>query len=165
MKVGIFFGSTTGTTEGVAERIAEHFDGAEVTPVADADFSELADLDLVILGSSTWGVGDLQEDWEDRIDDLSEVDLSGKSVALFGAGDQEGYPDSFVDSIGILAEAVEGAGAKIVGQIENSGYSFDESKAVRDGKLLGLPIDEDNESDLTDERIANWVKQVKADLA
>ena len=34
---------------------------------------------------------------------------------------------------------------------------------VKDGKFLGLPLDEDNEDDQTDDRIAAWVEQLKGE--
>lgn len=164
MDVGIFYGSTTGTTEAIADQIATHFNNAAVSPVISLDFGDLKKFDLIIFGSSTWGYGDLQDEWEDKIENLKGSDLSGKLVALFGCGDQEGYPDTFVDAIAIIAEAVESAGGKIIGQIHNRGYSFSESKALRGEKLIGLAIDEDNEADLTSGRISDWIMQLRSDL-
>ncbi|MFW6328684.1 MAG: flavodoxin domain-containing protein, partial [Alkalispirochaetaceae bacterium] len=98
-----------------------------------------------------------QDDWHEKLDTLKGADLSGKKVAIFGTGDQFGYGDSFVDAIGILAEAAEAAGATIVGHTSTEGYEFEESQAVRDGSFLGLAVDDTNQEEQTDPRIAAWV--------
>ena len=135
---------------------------ADLISVSADAVKKVQDYDIVLLGSSTWGLGDLQDDWEGLLDDLGSADLSGKKVGFFGTGDQDGYPDTFVDAIGLLYEAVAGSGADFIGATDTDGYNFDESKAVKDGKFVGLVIDEDNQSDASDERIDNWVSAVKA---
>lgn len=164
----IIYGSATGATEGVARQLAEKFDGAPVVDVAQIDESTVASFKnyrLVLLGSSTWGFGDLQDDWHAKIDLLENADLNGAKVGVFGCGDQESYPDTFVDSIGIIAEAAEKAGATIVGTTATEGYTFDESRAVRDGVLLGLAIDEDNQGEMTSERLDGWASALKSAVA
>ena len=86
---GIFFGSTTGTTESVAARIAERLGvaQADVHNVAAASVEDVKKYDLLLLGSSTWGSGELQDDWPGFLDKLGKEDLSGRRVALFGCGD------------------------------------------------------------------------------
>ena len=85
---GIFFGSTTGTTESVAARIAERLGvaQADVHNVAAASVEDVKKYDLLLLGSSTWGSGELQDDWPGFLDKLGKEDLSGRRVALFGCG-------------------------------------------------------------------------------
>ncbi|MFP4331007.1 MAG: flavodoxin [Spirochaetaceae bacterium] len=159
-KAIIIYGSSTGATEDIAKRIASKMGGAEVMNVTqfnESSAASLGDYDLIILGSSTWGIGDLQDDWHEKLDTLKGADLSGKKVAIFGTGDQFGYGDSFVDAIGILAEAAEAAGATIVGHTSTEGYEFEESQAVRDGSFLGLAVDDTNQEEQTDPRIAAWV--------
>ena len=122
--------------------------------------------DVLILGSSTWGAGDLQDDWYGVIDKLSAMDLSGKKVALFGTGDSSSYSDTFCDAIGQIAEAAEKARAQLIGNhVDASEYSYDESIACHDGEFIGLPIDEDNESSLTDARVSKWVQQLMSEIA
>lgn len=87
-KVGIFFGSTTGVTEDIAHKIAEKIDGAEVFNI-DGNEDKLEDYDVLLLGTSTWGFGDLQDDWAAVLDDLASKDLSGKKVGYFGSGIKE----------------------------------------------------------------------------
>ena len=159
-KVGIFFGSTTGVTEDIAHKIAEKIDGAEVFNI-DGNEDKLEDFDVLLLGTSTWGFGDLQDDWQTALDALSNLDLKGKKVAYFGSGDQMTFSDTYVDGMGILNETVEKKGAEIIGQTSTDGYDFSESRAVKNSKFVGLAIDEVNQSDLTDERIEAWTEELK----
>ena len=55
------------------------------------------------------------------------------------------------------------SGAKLIGKVPTAGYTFDSSKSVVDGKFCGLPIDEDNESELSDQRLADWVQQINSE--
>lgn len=164
MKAAVIFGSTTGFTESVAGVIAEKLGGADLKEVSGVSVEDYFNYDLIILGSSTWGIGDLQDDWEEKAEELKNVDFSGKTVALFGTGDQEGYPDSFVDAIGKLYTIVTKQGARVIGKTKSDGYTFDVSEALIDGVFTGLVIDEDNQSGLTDERVSAWVEQLKAEL-
>ncbi len=153
----IIYGSTTGNTEEVARKIAEEMGDARLVNAADAAPDDLSSADRIILGTSTWGVGDLQDDWEGKMGLFDGLDLSGKKAAVFGLGDQEGYPDSFVDGMGILAGKLSETGAELVGTWPVEGYEFDESGAVTNGQFVGLALDEDNQSDLTDQRIRDWI--------
>jgi flavodoxin I len=154
----IIFGSSTGDTENVATRIAEkQKDETKIINVNDMTPEVFEDCGLILLGSSTWGDGELQDDWEAKIDILKAVDLSGKRVGFFGCGDQEMYSDTFVNAIGILYEAVKDSNGEIVGSWPTDGYSFSESAAVIDGKFIGLALDENNQSELTESRISEWV--------
>lgn len=159
-KIGIFYGSTTGATEDIAGRIAEQLEGAEVLNISGNE-DKLTDYDVLILGTSTWGFGDLQDDWQAALDELGSLDLSGKKVAYFGLGDQETFADTFVDGIGIINDEIEKTGATVVGQTSTEGYTFNESKALVDGQFLGLALDEVNQSDLTDERVEQWIAELK----
>ena len=98
------------------------------------------------------------------IPEIESLDLKDKKVALFGLGDQIGYPDNFVDGLGILAAAFEKAGAILVGFTSAEGYSFNHSRALRDGKWCGLVIDIENQSKLTDKRITDWCEQLKKEF-
>ncbi|MFW5803263.1 MAG: flavodoxin [Verrucomicrobiota bacterium] len=167
MKIGIFYGSSTGNTEAAAQAIAKTLaDAGEVriAGIAETAFAVFANYDALILGASTWGIGDIQDDWTGK-DDFSGVDLSGKKVAVFGTGDQESFGDTFVDAVGILAKAAERAGATLIGAWPTNGYDYSSSAAEREGKFLGLALDDDNQDDQTDERIAAWCAQLKEELA
>ena len=117
-EIGIFYGSTTGKTQFAAEAIQQQFavKKADLFDIAGADAADLSRYPLLVLGVSTWGIGDLQADWDTRLNLLAEADLAGKKVALFGLGDALGYPDSFLDAMGILYQAVANRGAEIVGR-------------------------------------------------
>lgn len=158
MKTGIFYGSTTGTTEMVAEKVGALL-GADVMPAAEID--KVENYDFVIFATSTWGMGDLQDDWYGALEILAGKNLSGKKVALIGVGDQASFGDTFVDGMGTIYEEIKDKGVTLVGKTSVDGYDFSSSKAVVDGEFAGLVIDENNQSELTEERIAAWVEKVR----
>ena len=160
MKTGIFYGSTTGNTENAANLICALIGGSQMIPIGEAERADFKACDLLILGASTWGLGDLQDDWADSLDCLRHANLKGKKVALFGLGDQESYPGTFVDGIKTLHDASVEAGAAIVGRWSTDGYEFQDSAAFVEGQFLGLPLDEENQAELTDERIRIWADQI-----
>lgn len=154
--IGIFYGSTGGNTESAAKAIAKALGDAATHDVAKATAQDFGQYDRLILGTSTWGEGDLQDDWDDLLPTLDAVAWQNKTVAFFGLGDQEGYDAEFVNAMGTLYDFVSARGAKTIGRWPNEGYSHSDSTAIRDGAFVGLALDEDNQSDLTDERIAAW---------
>ena len=146
-KIGIFYGSSTGTTESVAHTIAQKL-GVASNDVHDA--------------SKLTGEMVKQDDWYDAVKVLKKAGLSSKEVALFGCGDSESYCDTFCDGIGVLYEELKGTGCKFIGNhVPTGDYNFSSSTAVVDGEFAGLPLDEMNESDKTEGRIDNWVKSLK----
>lgn len=163
-KIGVFFGSSTGNTEDAAKEIAQQL-GGEATEISSTSEDEILACDYIVFGVSTWGAGDLQDDFDDFMSTLEGMDFSGKKVAVFGLGDQEGYPDTFIDAVGIVAKAVKSAGGELVGAVATDGYEYDSSEAEEGGKFLGLPLDEDNQSDLSAERISAWVADLKSAFA
>ena len=167
-KVGLFYGSTNGNTAEGAEEIQKALGGSSVVELFDISDVEVADMmkyDYLIIGSSTWNTGELQDDWDEKFDDLDALDFSGKTVAYFGYGDQIGYADNFIDAVGKLEEKITGCGGKTVGMWPTDGYEHDDSLALRNGKFCGLPLDEDNQSDKTEERIAAWTTQIKTAMS
>ena len=163
-KVGLFYGSTTGKTADAAEKIQASLGGDSVVAmieIADVEPSDLLNYEYLIIGSPTWNVGDLQDDWDAIIDDLDDLDFSGKTVAYFGTGDSVGYADNFQDAMGILEEKIASLGGKTVGMCAND-FEDIESRALRGSQFCGLALDDDNESDKTDERIAAWAAQIKS---
>ncbi len=163
-KTVIIFGTSTGTCEDLAGRIGAKLGVDNVINVTDLNDGVIADNDNLILGTSTWGAGELQDDWYDGIKVIQGADLSGKTVALFGCGDSESYPDTFVGGMAELYNAAKAAGANVIGAVSTDGYTYDESEAVVDGKFVGLPLDEVNEDDKTDERIDAWVAEIQPQL-
>lgn len=160
----IFYATSTGNTEEVANKINENLEGFEVIDIANSGVSQMSDCNTIIIGASTWGEGDLQDDWEDCFDELKEIDFSGKTVALFGLGDQDGYGDEFVNAMGTLYEAINEKGANIIGFTSTDGYEYDDSTAEIDGQFVGLVIDEDNQSELTDERVESWCSEISSSI-
>lgn len=159
MTVTVIFGSDQGCTRTIAGRIAKKLNGKSLD-IKKASTADLEDASLLILGCPTYGFGDLQTDWEDHIATLDDAELSGKTVALFGTGDQVNYPDSFIDAVGILYDRVTAKGARVVGFTATDGYDFTGSAALRDGQFVGLALDEDNQSGKTEGRINAWISQL-----
>ena len=159
-KIGLFFGSDTGATEEIAESIKSVFSSEIVLhDISKASKEDIEQYDKLILASSTWGDGDLQSDWEDFESNLDEIDFSSKTIALVGVGDQDGYADTFCNALGHLYGHVKDG--NVVGFTSTEGYEFDESIAVIDDQFVGLVLDEDNQSELTKDRIESWVKDIE----
>jgi len=160
MTVTIVYGTESGTTEKIARWIATPL-SARLVSIGRATQADFEGCDLLVLGAPTYGLGDLSADWESGINRLRGADLGGKTVALFGTGDQITYPDSFVDAMGTLYDEVTARGARVVGTTPTDGYDFIESRAVRDGRFVGLALDEDNQSAQTEGRIARWIGELR----
>ncbi|NVJ53237.1 MAG: flavodoxin [Campylobacteraceae bacterium] len=157
----IFYATSTGNTEEVASKIHEKLDGFELIDISSDGVDKMNDCESIILGVSTWGEGELQDDWEDCFEDIQEIDFKDKKVALFGLGDQESYGHEFVDALGIMYETLAEKNVQIIGETSTDGYEYEYSKAEVNGKFVGLVIDEDNQDDLTDERVENWCEKIK----
>ncbi len=165
-KTCIIFGSSTGTCEELASRIAGKLgvDSSDVLEAASISPEQLDGYQNLVLGTSTWGAGELQDDWYDGIAVIKKTNLSGKTVAIFGCGDSESYSDTFCGAMAELYNAAKEAGANVIGSVSTEGYTFDDSDAVIDGKFIGLPLDEVNEDNKTDERIDAWVSEIAPNL-
>ncbi len=166
-KIGLFYGSDTGCTEAVVAKITDIL-GEETLDIIDMGANKGTEAfekhNLILIGVPTWYDGELQSDWDAFFEEFQTIDFSGKTVAIFGLGDQVGYGEYFVDGIGMLGNVVMENGGQLVGLWSTDGYYYEESKAEfeHEGQkyFLGLAIDEDNESDLTDERLGGWLAQV-----
>lgn len=155
-KTIVVYGSTTGTCESIAQTLGGQL-GAEVINVADLTADQLAEADNIVLGTSTWGAGEMQDDWYDGVNVVKSANLSGKRVAIFGCGDSASYSDTFCGGMKELYDAAVAAGATVVGAVPTDGYTFDDSDAVVDGQFVGLALDDVNEDDKTSERISAWL--------
>ena len=166
-KIGLFFGSDTGCTEVIVHKTVEIL-GENIVDLydmsANKDVSTFYNHESIIIGVPTWYDGDLQSDWLEFYDDFKTIDFTGKKVAIFGLGDQYGYGEYFVDGIGILGEVVMENGGQLIGATSTEGFDYDESKAefAHEGEtyFMGLALDEDNQSDLTEERLIPWLEQI-----
>ena len=118
------------------------------------------DYDILILGVSTWGIGEMQEDWKDFIHPLPELDLNGRMVAMFGLGDQESYPGTFADAMGRLYEVLLNTGCSFTGAWPVAGYVYEASAAVKEGRFVGLVLDEENQPEKTEQRLDKWLKNI-----
>lgn len=167
--IGLFYGSSTCYTEIAGEKIrtalGEHnvdIFNINETPIITTEFYE-----YIIFGIPTWDYGELQEDWEDIWDEIDKIAWRGKKVAIYGLGDQIGYPEWFLDAMGYLHAKLIAHGAIACGYWPNTGYTFEESKALTDdnSQFVGLALDEENEFDKTAERIEIWCKQLLHEFA
>ena len=174
-KTGIIFGTDTGKTRKIAKQIHKMIGSDAIDKpinINRCSVDELLAFDNLIIGTPTLGEGELpglsvdceSESWEEIIDDIEDADFTGKKIALYGLGDQEGYPDEFVDALGELYDIFKGAGATIVGRWPNKGYEFTSSEALDGDEFVGLVLDLDNQSGLTDERLAAWLEIIKPEL-
>jgi len=165
-KIGLFYGTSTTKTAAIAKKIKEAFGSIkiDIIPVEDAWKKDFESYDNIIVGVSTWFDGELPSYWDEVKPELESLDLKGKKIAVFGLGDQIKYPENFVDGIGILAETFESVGAKVIGFTSINGYKFEKSHARRGEKFVGLAIDVENQSELTDERVKSWVEQLKKEF-
>lgn len=170
-KIAILYGPTGGNTEKAARLVAKAFgEGkADLIPIRDTRESDLLPYSMIIfggptVGTHTWSDPTQKNDWDLFLTHLYKMNLHGKTCAIFGLGDRISYSFKFVDDIATIADHVLQAGGKLVGSVDPDGYIFDESEALRDGKFIGLPLDEDNEPELTEKRINNWVELLKTEF-
>lgn len=163
-KTIVIYGSSTGTCQDLAERIAKKLGVADVVSVGDVSADQIDGYDNLILGTSTWGFGEMQDDWYDGVKTIKGANLAGKTIALFGCGDCGSYSDSFCGGMGELYNELKDSGAKIVGQVATDGYDYTDSQAVVDGQFVGLVLDEINEADKTDDRIGAWIEAITPEL-
>ena len=163
MKIKIIYGSDTGNTELVVEDLTKLLDDTEVITVSNLT-PEDWDHDKFILGIPTWYDGELQSDWEEYFEEFKTIDFTDKTVAIFGLGDQLGYEEWFCDGIGILAKEILKNGGTVIGYTtKDKSYDFETTpkSIIKDDMFYGLCIDEDNQGELTQERLKNWVEQLK----
>jgi len=167
--IGLFFGSTTGNTEDVAQLLADTLGHHQVVvhDIAIDGVSPMENYQQLIMGIPTWDFGELQESWEELWPELQTMDFSGKQVALFGLGDQIGYGEWFLDAMGLLNDLLVERGALMCGYWPVEGYSFEASKALTDDELkfVGLALDEDGQHGETEERVQRWVSQLRTEMS
>ena len=163
-KTIIVYGSSTGTCETIAQTIGEKLGVSDIINVSDVTKEDLEGAENLLLGTSTWGAGDMQDEWYDGVNKLADANLSGKTVALFGCGDCESFGDTFCGGMSGIYNAIKDKGINLVGKVATSDYHFDDSESVVDGEFIGLALDDMNESDKTEERINAWVENIKASL-
>ncbi|MBM3434988.1 MAG: flavodoxin FldA [Bacteroidetes bacterium] len=170
-KIALIFWPEGGNVEGVADKIVAGLPGIEVNKISlsKMDARELADAGLWIIGGSTvgahiWQDADDSNRWLSFFKMLDQFDMKAKTVAFFGLGDQVLYPYHFVNGLGILQEEFEKRNTRIIGQWPVNGYEFKDSDGMKDGMFFGLALDEDQQEEATDERIAGWLKLITSEI-
>lgn len=170
-KIGLFYGPVGGSTQKVAEKIAVALgnENVDLMPVKEANAAVVEKYENIIFGLSTigketWESDKPANDWDVFLPELEKIDYSNKKIAMFGLGDQVTYDLHFVDALGTVANIILPKGAQIIGRVDTEGYDFRESNALFDGKFIGLPVNEDFEPELTDERVNNWVEMIKSEF-
>lgn len=171
-KIGIFFGTDSGTTRLMAKKMAKKL-GDDVCDkplnVNRISVEDLLKYDTLILGTPSYGEGEppgvatgvKDGSWQEFLPKLAQADLSGKRIALYGLGNQDKYPDRFADGLFTLYSLLQACGAQIVGGWSTEGYQFEQSKAVVDGQFVGLILDQNNQAMQSEERMDTWLAMIK----
>jgi flavodoxin I len=165
-KIALIYSFHTAKTTQVAKRIFEAFEKDIIEELNAEEITNDAFIkfDNFILGVPTWFDGELPNYWDEFLPDLKELNLKGKKAAVFGNGDQNGYPENFVDGLGIMAEILEKCGATIVGHTSAEGYTFEKSRAIKNNRFMGLAIDFENQAKQIPEKVSAWVDLLKKEF-
>lgn len=165
-KVGLFYSFNTKKTSQTAKMIIENLgkENVEEINVETLTEDQFTKYNNIILGVPTWFDGELPNYWDEFVPAIEDLDLKSKKIAIYGAGDQKGYPENFVDGVGIMAELIEKQGADIVGFTSVKGYTFEHSKAQKGDQFVGLALDFENQVAMNKERITLWCEQLKKEF-
>jgi len=121
-KAVIVYGSVTGLNEEIAHTLAKEIENkyeVRLIDALDAMPQDLENADVLLLGSSTWGVGQLQMDMIPVNDFLQNMNPKSKRAAAFGVGDSA-YK-KYCYAVIILEKSLKSAGAQII----QKGYRCD----------------------------------------
>lgn len=162
-KIAIIFSFNTIKSQNAAKKIVAEFEDNQIDMLNAEDITgkDFTKYDNFILSLPTWFDGELPNYWDEFVPEFEDLVLKGKTFALFGLGDQKGYPENFGDALGIMAEMIESGGGKIIGSTSPEGYTFENSMALQDDEFIGLLLDQENQARLTGKRIKDWVLQIK----
>lgn len=165
-KIAIIYSFNTVKTSQAVKLLIEELgsDNAELINAEEITSDKFFSFDNLILGVPTWFDGELPNYWDEFVPEIEEMNLDGKTFALFGNGDQKGYPENFVDGMGVMANILEKRGAKIVGFTPVDGYKFEKSVAQRGEYFTGLALDFENQAKLNKSRIGDWANQLKQEF-
>lgn len=168
--IGIFYAPSGGNVQKVARLIKQkltelHPEMYVLSDIGPAEFLDFCHLILVCstLGRNTWEM-EQKDPWSSFIPKMLRLRLDGRKVAIVGLGDHVSYPNHFVDGMGILGKTIEDIGGQLIGATPTQDYIFNDSRALRDNKFIGLPLDEDYEADKTEGRIERWLAQLQTEL-
>ena len=166
-KIAVVYSFNTQNTGKIAKRIKEAF-GKDATVklvnIEEVTADEFLQYNNLICGTATWFDGELPNHWDEFVPELEDMDLKGKRVALFGLGDQKGYPENFLDGMGILGEIMEAQGARLVGFTSTEEYTYESSRAERGDQFIGLGIDFETQGAKNKDRVNGWVRKLKLEL-
>jgi len=165
-KTAIIYSFHTQKSKKAAEKIIDAWGKSDIEAVNAEEIEKetFEKYDNFILSAPTWFDGELPNYWDEFVPDLEEMDLKEKKFAIFGLGDQKGYPENFCDAIGILAEIIGDCGGNIVGHTPLEGYTFESSRAQQGDEFVGLPLDQENQARMTSNRVKKWVEQLKEEF-
>ena len=171
-KTALFFSPEGGNVNYVANKLGEMIgtDKVEIIPVKEVKEGDLSNYDKIILLGSTvgtdhWNNETIVDEWPEFFTKIKEISFEKKKVAIVGLGNSFLYPSHFVDGMADLYERLTKQNAKVLGKVDAKGYDFTDSEALNDdGLFCGLHIDEDNEEELTAERLENWISILKSDF-
>ena len=166
-KIAIVFSFNTQKTGKIAKRVKEAFGkdaNVEMVNVEEVTVDEFLQYDNLICGTATWFDGELPNHWDEFVPELEDMDLKGKRIAIFGLGDQKGYPENFLDGMGILGEILEAQGGRLVGFTSTEEYSYESSRAERGDQFIGLGIDFESQGNKNKDRVNGWVRKLKLEL-
>ncbi|MFQ5981100.1 MAG: flavodoxin [Candidatus Heimdallarchaeota archaeon] len=167
-KIGVFYGTETGNTEHVDKLIYQELVNEDnaimIEDIGQTTVYQMQEADLLILGIPTWLYGELDREWDEFLPNIDKIDFTGKKIALFGLGDQELYTETFLEAMATMYSIFKEKGADLIGEWPVEGYNSEESSAKNGKKFVGLAIDEDNQPDLTKDRVKRWVEQLKREF-
>lgn len=171
-KTALFFSPVGGNVNNVANMLGEMIgtDKLDIIPVKDAEPEDFHTYDQIILVGSTvgtdhWSNEVVVDEWPEFFSKIKDNSLENKKLAIVGLGNSFLYPDHFADGMAIHYEKIKKLNAQIFGFVTPEGYDFTDSKSLNDeGLFCGLPIDEDNEPELTKERLERWINSLKPDF-
>ena len=164
MKTAVIYWSGTGNTETMANAVAEGMKeaGAEVTMLTPEQVqpAALSGFGAIALGCPAMGSEVLEEmDFQPMFDGCKNA-IGSKRVALFGCGDSASYPDSFCDALAEIRDGLEATGCTFVGALDAAEYDGCASRICRDGKVIGLAVDDGASEAVNDARMEKWIAAV-----
>ena len=171
-KTALFYSPEGGNVNRVTNKLGEMIgnDKVDIIPVKEVEKGDLYKYNKIILVGSTvgadhWNNEIVVDEWTEFFTKIKEISFEKKKVAIVGLGNSVLYPSHFVDGMAVLYEKIMKQNAKILGFVDAKDYDFTDSEAVNDdGFFCGLPIDEDNEAELTTERLEKWISILKSDF-
>lgn len=171
-KIGLLYAPANGSTEKIAKIIVERIGKDKVDLILVDENTEIdifKPYEKLILGISTvgrenWDAQYKKVGWDFFLPKLDNADFTNKTIAMFGLGNHILYADYFVDAMGELGEKITAKGGNLVALVDTEGYEFNHSKAIINNKFMGLPIDEDTQEELTEERLSKWLEKLTIEL-